>query len=46
MTAALAELARRRAAIVDRLAHELFSNPLIEQYELEALDAPVVEAAR
>jgi len=33
-------------AIVDRLAHELFSNPLIEQYELEALNAPVVEAAR
>ena len=27
-------------ATVERLAHELFSNPLIEQYELEPLGEP------
>jgi phosphoribosylformylglycinamidine synthase len=26
--------------VVERLAHELFSNPLIEQYQIEAIDAP------
>ena len=26
-------------AVVERLGHELFSNPLIEQYEIEALGA-------
>lgn len=30
------------AAIVERLAHELFSNPLIERYAVEGLDQPVV----
>ena len=30
-------------ATVERLAHELFSNPLIEQYELEPLGAVVGE---
>ena len=28
-------------ATVERLAHELFSNPLIEQYEIERLAEPV-----
>jgi phosphoribosylformylglycinamidine synthase len=27
-------------AVVERLAHELFSNPLIEQYEIERIGAP------
>ena len=31
-------------AVVDRLAHELFSNPLIEAYEIEALDVMAVTA--
>ena len=30
-------------ATVERLAHELFSNPLIEQYELEPLGAVMGE---
>ena len=34
MTAADADAAR---AVVDRLAGELLSNPLMEQYEVEAL---------
>jgi phosphoribosylformylglycinamidine synthase len=28
-------------ATVERLAHELFSNPLIEQYEIQRLGEPV-----
>ena len=28
-------------ATVERLAHELFSNPLIEQYDIERLTEPV-----
>jgi phosphoribosylformylglycinamidine synthase PurS subunit len=31
-------------ATVERLAHELFSNPLIEAFEIERIDAPVVAA--
>jgi phosphoribosylformylglycinamidine synthase len=27
-------------AVVERLAHELFSNPLIEQYEVERVGTP------
>ena len=32
-------------ATVERLAHELFSNPLIEAFEIERIDVPV-EAGR
>jgi phosphoribosylformylglycinamidine synthase len=35
-----AEDEARARAVVERLAHELFSNPLIEQYEIERLGAP------
>jgi phosphoribosylformylglycinamidine synthase subunit PurS len=31
-------------AVVERLAHELFSNPLIERYEVASLAAPLLEA--
>ena len=32
--------ARAARSIVDRLASELLSNPLMERYEVEAIDAP------
>jgi len=40
LTVSAADEAAARA-VVDRLASELLSNPLIEAYEVEALPAPV-----